>query len=150
MLAPQTTRTTRHAARLVSLFLVGCVASSCATHLREVGRAPEGEVRDRETAQSRAESARREDARHDRQDAEEAATRGATGAAAPPSAAMPGRVETPSAEKSRTGTASTRRFHAAGCPDLDAAPTADRVLFVSYWDAVDGDYAPCPRCKPGP
>ena len=41
-------------------------------------------------------------------------------------------------------------FHNAACDELTDVAQAQRVLFVSPYDAVDGGYQPCPRCRPGP
>lgn len=101
--------------------------------LREVGKAPEGPVREKENAFSRAEAARREEARHARQDAEDATAADAT-----------------PAQLVRIGTPATKRYHRATCGDLEGVAPADRVEFASPWNALDHDYAPCPHCRPGP
>ncbi len=46
------------------------------------------------------------------------------------------------------GTADTHLFHREGCEDLEATERGSRVTFVSAYDAVDGEYAPCRKCAP--
>ena len=48
------------------------------------------------------------------------------------------------------GVGSTHVYHRRACELLGATPQADRVLFVSGFDALDGGYDPCPTCRPGP
>jgi hypothetical protein len=47
------------------------------------------------------------------------------------------------------GVGSTREFHFSECETLTEVPRADRVLFVSPFDALDGGYHPCRVCNPG-
>lgn len=104
--------------------------------LREVGKPPEGAVREKETAASRAEASRREEARHARQDAEDAL------------APMP--PDTTPEQRIRVGTRATMRFHRADCADLTGVVPAERVQFPTPWAGLDAGYAPCPHCRPGP
>jgi hypothetical protein len=55
-----------------------------------------------------------------------------------------------SAEDQFVGVGSTNRFHHPECDDLADVPRADRVLFVSRFDALDGGYHPCTTCRPNP
>jgi hypothetical protein len=55
-----------------------------------------------------------------------------------------------SEETQRIGVGSTRRFHRPGCAQLESAPRADQVIFVSSFDALDGGYGPCDVCAPHP
>lgn len=48
------------------------------------------------------------------------------------------------------GVGSTHVFHFDGCSELADVPRADRVIFVSPFDALDGGYDPCRTCNPGP
>ena len=48
------------------------------------------------------------------------------------------------------GTHATSVYHLDSCDLLDEVGTKERVRFVSPYDALDGGYRPCPRCRPGP
>ena len=48
------------------------------------------------------------------------------------------------------GAHATRVYHVEGCDLLDGLGRPERVIFVSGYDALDGGYKPCPRCRPGP
>ncbi len=51
-------------------------------------------------------------------------------------------------ESQVVGVGSTHLFHEPDCAELADIPRADRVLFVSIYDALDGGYAPCRGCAP--
>ena len=52
------------------------------------------------------------------------------------------------AEAQLVGVGTTQLFHEPDCAELADVPRADRVLFVSIYDALDGRYAPCRACNP--
>lgn len=114
-------------------------ATGCTLPLLEAGRAPEGPVEERESASERARRARLEEERHARLDAADAAAN---------SGQIPG--DDAPGGRARTGSATTRRFHRAGCPELADVPAADRVPFATPFLALDHGYAPCVHCRPGP
>ena len=64
--------------------------------------------------------------------------------------ASQGSAHTVAPSEQLVGVGSTHRFHFSNCAALESVPRADRVLFVSPYDALDGGYAPCPVCKPRP
>jgi len=48
------------------------------------------------------------------------------------------------------GAHATSVYHVATCDLTHDIARAERVIFVSNFDALDGGYKPCPRCRPGP
>jgi hypothetical protein len=48
------------------------------------------------------------------------------------------------------GAHATHVYHVDTCDELEGVARADRILFISCYDALDGAYKPCPRCRPGP
>jgi len=53
-------------------------------------------------------------------------------------------------EQQVIGAHATQVYHAPGCDLLTGVARAERVLFISNFDALDGGFKPCPRCRPGP
>lgn len=116
-----------------ALAIAALALGACSLPLVESGRPPEGPTWDLETAESRATKARREEARHVRQDAEE------TGSKAPADA-----------DPTRVGSRTTQIFHRKTCEEAARIADEDRVEFASPWDAVNDNYTPCRLCDAFP
>jgi len=48
------------------------------------------------------------------------------------------------------GAHATHIYHLPSCTEIEDVAQAERVLFVTNHDALDGGYTPCPVCRPGP
>ena len=53
-------------------------------------------------------------------------------------------------EEQVVGAHATNVYHFEECDLVKDVSRKDRVLFVSPFDALDGGFRPCARCRPGP
>lgn len=118
-----------HATTPVLALALAALLAACNMGLREVGKAPEGELREYPGAVIRRPGA------------------GRTPATQPGQAGDSDRAP---ADTSCVGDSGTRYFHRPDCAALADVPADRRIAFASYYVALNTTFAPCRRCTPGP
>ncbi len=116
---------------------VALLATACATEPQHVGRRPLGDRRpiSERDATEPVQRARGRSARDASPDAriERLSTQG----------------QHLDADVTVTGIYTTKIYHHHTCELIEDVPAVDRLTFVSPYDAVDAQYAPCRVCDPG-
>ena len=109
-------------------------AAACSSEFQHTGNPPQGPRRELPGPQAGA--PRDRGAAYDQYTAEQAARSPSGGTVEPGSVIL--------------GAAGTPTYHRPDCPSLEPVPAAERITYVSVYDAVNSRLRPCDRCRPGP